>query len=172
MSIISEALKKVQEQRTNKSEDAPPKIIQGIQIPPEKKAPEPEKLKVNKAMIVLAIVLCAALAGFFIINSYRRLSSPRPTNIVIPEDSRAQAALEPLKAAPQKKSIFSARKTVSRRKLPVLSGIMYTPSNPSAILNGRAVYEGEVVNGATILRILPDRVKISSGGVNYELRMD
>lgn len=40
----------------------------------------------------------------------------------------------------------------------VVSGVVYTSFLPSAIVNGRVVYEGDEINGIRVARIEPDRV--------------
>ncbi len=45
---------------------------------------------------------------------------------------------------------------------PVIKGIVYTVDNPSAIIDGRIVYEGDNVSNATI-------VKINKGSVEFEM---
>ncbi|MBD3425957.1 MAG: hypothetical protein GF409_01845 [Candidatus Omnitrophica bacterium] len=55
--------------------------------------------------------------------------------------------------------------------LPQISGIMYSPSAPQAIIGGVLVTEGETVNGYTIIRIEPSVVIISSQDKEYELHM-
>ncbi|MFC1548530.1 hypothetical protein ACFL5E_01070 [Candidatus Omnitrophota bacterium] len=55
--------------------------------------------------------------------------------------------------------------------LPIVSGIMYSPVNPQAIVNGVMVSKGDVVNGFTIREINPSTVTVSYGEKQYELRL-
>ena len=61
--------------------------------------------------------------------------------------------------------------TSSQTQLPDLSGIMYSKSNPKAILNGVVFSEGETVDGYTLSRILPDSVLLKFKGKNEELEL-
>jgi cytoskeletal protein RodZ len=45
-----------------------------------------------------------------------------------------------------------------------LNGIIYTPTLPSAIVNGAIVHVGDSVDGATILSITPKRVNLQING--------
>ncbi|MBU1783979.1 MAG: hypothetical protein KKG95_01365 [Candidatus Omnitrophica bacterium] len=60
---------------------------------------------------------------------------------------------------------------VIQKTPPALGGIMYSPSKPQAILNGRIVEKGDAVGEFTVDNILPDVVKISSGEDKFDLRM-
>jgi hypothetical protein len=55
--------------------------------------------------------------------------------------------------------------------LPALTGIMYTQTNPQAILGGEFVSEGSKVGGFTVKKILPDRVKVIYEKQEYEIRL-
>ena len=65
---------------------------------------------------------------------------------------------------------FSAVHVIPK-KPPTLDGIMYSPSRPQAILNGRIISNGDTVGEFTVDEILPDMVKVSSGGDKFDLRM-
>ena len=53
-----------------------------------------------------------------------------------------------------------------------LNGIIYTLARPSAILNGRTVYVGDELNGATVIRISQNQVTLQINGLHktYDLR--
>ncbi|MGB2598833.1 MAG: hypothetical protein WBD04_03635 [Candidatus Omnitrophota bacterium] len=57
------------------------------------------------------------------------------------------------------------------RQLPTLSGIMYAPTNPQAILDGDLYTEGETVRGFKVQKILPNKVKLTADDKEYELRL-
>jgi hypothetical protein len=76
--------------------------------------------------------------------------------------SQPVATNQPPTAAPQEKAAPEFR----------LSGIIYSPERPSAIVNHRTVSLGERVNGATVLYIGPNSVTLLINGQSktYELR--
>lgn len=45
-----------------------------------------------------------------------------------------------------------------------LQGIIYKPSDPSAIFNGRTVYTGETIEEVRVVRIERDNVLMELGG--------
>ncbi len=57
------------------------------------------------------------------------------------------------------------------RDLPRVSGIMYSATNPQAIINGSMARKGSKVSGFTVTDILPDRVTVKFGEKEYELRV-
>lgn len=59
----------------------------------------------------------------------------------------------------------------SGKDLPELNGIMYSSVNPQVILNGIVVFEGEKLGLYTVMKISPDRVKLSSGDEEFELKL-
>lgn len=52
-----------------------------------------------------------------------------------------------------------------------LSGILYDQQKPLAIINERIVGEGSLINGAKLLRISPNSVKLSLKGKQFSLRV-
>lgn len=56
-------------------------------------------------------------------------------------------------------------------RMPSLSGIMYSPDSPKAIINGVLTSEGEEIDGYTVKQILPDRIILSSDQGDFELRL-
>ena len=52
-----------------------------------------------------------------------------------------------------------------------LSGIVWDPRNPVAIINGEMKHVGEVVNGKTILEIKEDRVLLGEGKARYTVTL-
>ena len=61
--------------------------------------------------------------------------------------------------------------SVRGNSLPVLNGVMYSPTNPQAIINGKLVSEGDKVGKFTLIKIYPSSVKVSSLGEEFELQL-
>ena len=100
------------------------------------------------------------------------------TTAALKEPDRAAAYPSQTPAAQDKLSKISADSETSEKiiedlseNLPVLTGIMYSPFSPQAVINGRMVAEGEAIAGFSILNILPDRVKIASGNEEFDLKI-
>jgi len=84
-----------------------------------------------------------------------------PDNIVPPESQPASPGKPPSASAGP----------ISLADLPLLSGIMYSPANPRAVINGTMVSEGDQVNDFTILKILPGKVKMSFRDKEIDLKL-
>ncbi|HUT29487.1 MAG TPA: thioredoxin fold domain-containing protein [Sedimentisphaerales bacterium] len=48
-----------------------------------------------------------------------------------------------------------------------LSGILYAEDKPSALVNGKIAYEGDVIEGVKVVQILKDKVEFESSGVRW-----
>ena len=46
----------------------------------------------------------------------------------------------------------------------VVTGIMYNPENPCAIIGGEVVHEGETIGGYRVIKIHRDRVELEKNG--------
>jgi type II secretory pathway component PulC len=49
----------------------------------------------------------------------------------------------------------------------VVKGIVYSEDNPCAVVGDRIVSKGDVVDGATVVKINPDSVEFSAGDKNW-----
>jgi HD-like signal output (HDOD) protein/CheY-like chemotaxis protein len=117
-----------------------------------------------------------------------------PAPAAVPEAALAMAAAEEATAATAQSSVTASEPEISLTEpeptpaLPVsqatptnaappssalkeqtppdfrLNGIIYTVHRPSAIVNGRTVYVGDWVNGATVISIGPDTVTLEFNG--------
>jgi hypothetical protein len=54
----------------------------------------------------------------------------------------------------------------------ILTGIIWDPRNPQALINGEVFGEGSFIGEFKIIKIYDDHVTISSGGDSLELRME
>ena len=53
----------------------------------------------------------------------------------------------------------------------LVTGIVYSADKPSAIVDRKIVYEGDVIYGATVVKIYKDKVKFSKKGKNWEQKV-
>ena len=187
MSIIAEALKKAQQKRSETSDISEILFKTPAESPDISPAclPEPRKtggdsrifiprISIPKIaslnpMIIIAIlslvILTGVAAGFLV----RAGSGPS-------YDPAAEKTLE-TPAAPAAKYYVSAAKpspsssSKKRTSLPIVSGIMYSPRNPQAIVNGMLASEGSTIDGFVLTKILPDTVRVKRGDSEYELKL-
>jgi hypothetical protein len=55
---------------------------------------------------------------------------------------------------------------------PVVKGIVYSEDNPCAVVGDRIVSEGEVVQGATVVKINPDSVEFAKGDESWTQKVE
>lgn len=53
----------------------------------------------------------------------------------------------------------------------LVTGIVYSADKPSAIVDRKMVHEGDVIHGATVVKIYRDSVKFSENGKNWEQKV-
>ncbi|MFC1631789.1 hypothetical protein ACFL1I_07700 [Candidatus Omnitrophota bacterium] len=145
MSIINDALKKA----GNNNSSFQPNLT-------ELKSRENDS---GKNWLIWAGVGLLSLVGILIvINSFK---GPAYTSVKQPGADNQQGARFNLRAvdfeAPLNNAGFQ------------LSGILYDPQNPMAIVNNRIVDEGAFIDGAQLLEIQPNFVKLSFRGQELTL---
>ena len=150
MSIIQEALKKVEkpnESRKEKREGSP--IFKE-----EIKKPIVEREAIGSKYVYYSItaVLLILLAGIVIRISY---SSPADAPLPI---KKAEPILPKIERREEKLTSVRRRENVGGF---VLNGIMYLIDGPRAIINDIIVGEGETVNGAKVKKIKKDSVLLN-----------
>jgi type II secretory pathway component PulC len=65
--------------------------------------------------------------------------------------------------------VFSCRALVSNEQVK-LTGILYS-DNPSAIVDGEIVKEGDMINGAKVIKIHRDKVEFEKDGEKWTKRV-
>ena len=65
----------------------------------------------------------------------------------------------------------TARATLVSNKEVSLTGILYAKENPSAIVDGKVVREGDVVDGVKVVKIEKDMVEFERSGTRWSQRM-
>lgn len=183
MSIISEALKKAQRARTV---TPGPSSTDAISDPPGETLTKGHPGFLSKSSFLRYPLIAAAAAvvmiTFLVIP---RFFEAPPAASAVQKNASVQGrggysiSDRVQKTSPAQtetyKSVFPAYRQTPVASYddtdPVLNGIMYLPTAPRAVINGRTVKEGDVVDGHTVTQILPDRVKLSSENGESELEL-
>ncbi len=179
MSIITEALKKAQEKRLKKDDPsemllkhplssimssstnmstAIPKIKSGLLIGMNK--------PVGAAIIILAVIVFGSLTGILLHTIGSRSDST--------QNKANQNTAQPVFYQNKNGSSKNAKTeliSMRGRSLPILSGVMYSPVNPQAIVNGKMLSEGDNVGVFKLIKIYPASVKLSTGEEEFELKL-
>jgi len=66
---------------------------------------------------------------------------------------------------------FESKKELAREKLPEVTGIMFSPERSSAVINDILVFEDSNITGFSVIKIFPDRVKLSKNGKEFMLTL-
>lgn len=142
MSIISEALKKVE----NSSENRPQLLG----------PPEPGKKGIHRLVVFLLAALAIGI-GLFKTLTTRHTPTEQQSSFVIPIPEIRQAAFVP---AP-----------LEDEKLIQLTGIALMEGKNFAIINGDVFQEGDKVGGAKLVKITQDEVTIDREGSQTRLSL-
>lgn len=176
MSIISEALKKAEipspiipKYGPEKSGDKKETKSRGIKKPLNK------KWVFAASAAVISIIVSAYFISYYFLNK----------KVIV---NKAEAAKEPLAApsAPSEKAqaeVVKKEKPLAASAMPLLltidevdkainlTGIMYTPKKPLAVINGDIWGESERVGKFQILEIREDFIKVGSGNQTFIVRL-
>ncbi len=161
MSIISEALKKVQEARKSEKKTA-------FSLP-EPQGPIPIQAY---AGIVIAIIVIAVVAAY----ALRRPSAPNLAAKAAPQviPSHQEVVYTPAEQVKvEEKSPPSPPQVASAAAPPelILNGIMCSEDRRYAIINNGITLEGDVVGGAKVEKIEPNKVFLKYSGGDIVLKL-
>lgn len=155
MSIINDALKKVAQKKVSEPV--------GWVSPPQPR-PEAEmkaRPKLNKRLAILGI-LCLIVPGLFLSFILIRKSSVGRKEAVLVEPEVEGSAL---------KEVRSREAIVEEAIVPekgpsslLLTGIIYGFGEPCAFINNRIVEEGDIIEGAKVVKIREKEVELSFEG--------
>ena len=143
MSIINDALKKANRVGVNIRTDA-------------------ERTSTKKWLIWTGAGIVCLLGLFLAINSFKESREYVSLQEMMPETKASKSAFD-LRGI----DIESPLKVSDFR----LSGILYDNQKPMAIINNRIVEEGALVNGARLLEIQPNYVRLSLKGEELQLKI-
>lgn len=157
MSIINEALKKVEEENQKKSQPQAPKYEFQPTI-----APNIAQRKVTKKPISIFLVIILLFISAFVITKM-------PSFKLLKEKS-----VNPKLIAEKYSSIPNREATASTSSLNApfltLNGIIYDEEMPYAIVNNKVLRKGEIIEGASLVEIDKDFVKFVFKDKEFDLR--
>lgn len=180
MSIISDALKKAQNLRTEN-------IVVDDTFGKQHSASPPAPARTRKgpligilALLVFSGIVFGFIARIVIPNS--QTTAPAAGKDAIPplipaSDKAASPVRIAAEAIVSKLPNITGTLPPSKKQKPAgmpapdLNGIMYSPTKPQAIVNGEMVSEGETASGWTVEKIFRDHVLLSSGEEETELKL-
>jgi len=143
MSIIYDALKKVE---TSQTDDSKTKIDKGFK----------SKLKIY---LVVALMVCL---GLFVANIFYEWLIPKPLL-----NTTEPAALQTKEIPPA----FTPLETTGRQEKNkvsltgfTLNGVFFSGAEGYALINNRIVKKGDKIDGATVVQVLLDEVDLDFGG--------
>lgn len=124
---------------------------------------------------IIAIILCI---GAVISLVYAMTSRPKVKRKILPDSetiSPAAGIMPTKRQAAQTKFVSFGRNPFAPRgssiKNLILNGILWDKEKPLAIINNTTVSVGDKIDGNTIVDIKEDRVILSDGTSNIELKL-
>jgi hypothetical protein len=184
MSLINDALKRAKE---SQQKDTPPGM--SPLRPVETNQPEREFNLVLPVVITFLVVAALALIGLSLVGRAHKIPDEKlaAAPVVVPKPEVASivplvtnapapaalptnppAILIPIVAAVSAAPPVAATNPVVTNPPPPkplrLQGIAYDAAHPSAIIGGKAVYVGSLVDGMRVTAILPDSVTLAGNG--------
>jgi hypothetical protein len=130
----------------------------------------------QKAMVVLIPVLFVVLIFVFVrvfrgpsLKTANAQSSGGPTNIVVDSDNEIDWQMpEPYPTTLRDPMQFvSAAATTGGSGALIVKGILYSRDEPSAVVSGQVVYEGDEILGATVVKINESSVEFEMNGKKW-----
>jgi len=178
MSIISDALKKAQDRRTG---TIPRSESTGSHGPAAGHSPARKSIVIG----ILALLVISGLAfGVLARRGMQATVAAGPgtdKDAASPLSHSVKEAVSPVRTAAETLAArlpkiigtpaSSEEPKPAKMPAPELNGIMYSPTKPQAVVNGEMVSEGETAGGWTVEKIFPDRVLLSSGEEETELKL-
>jgi hypothetical protein len=152
MSLINDALKRAKQAQQKKN---PPGA------PPPLRPFKPARKKCDLFLPVLILLLI--VTAFFFIGL--AIATHKVKNIVAASETATNQAVE-IVAAPKTPAqvIGPAAIAAQAPKPTTIQGIAYDPVRPWAIVSGKTVYVGDVVDGMRVLAITRDAVTLAGNG--------
>jgi hypothetical protein len=120
--------------------------------PPQKSRPSPTKKKASVPMSRVKLLFLVLVNVTLFAYAYYRWA---PESFWRPGKGLAGSAEN-----------ISALDFLTANKVKV-TGIMYYDKNPAALVSGRVVYEGDVVEGCRVVKISKDRVEFEKNGSRF-----
>lgn len=166
MSIINEALKKAS---GGKEKLYGAKEL-GVESQPKKKAQA--KKRINKRLIILAIFSLSVPA---LLLSFILLQNSSVRKKIEEVKYQPGTSTEELVSSTQIVEESDAQEAVILAGKPPslsLTGIIWGYGRPAALINNRIVKEGDLIEGAEVLEIRQNEVKLNFGGQELSLSLE
>jgi len=171
MSIIYDALKKVESKLNSDSNIAKPKT--------EKKSKHNTKKYLLFIVIACLGFVIASISFNLLMPSHKGLSKKDIKNsllqtdpiqgIMAPAENIADTANNPPPLAPRESPESSQSQKQTQSSLLVLNGVFFSQNQGYALINNRIVKEGDTIDGAIVERISLDGVDLNSAGLVIKL---
>ncbi len=165
MSTISDAMKKKRDEGDQPSPEAEgPRVVQ-VEVPKDHTL-----RNVFLGTVLAVIVLAGVVVGGYLLIQELRTRRGRTTEPDVGHTLSPGAVVEP----GQKPDVVEGPETTEPGEpaLPELQGIFADPIQPIALLNGRRLKLGGVVDGFTLVAIEEDRVVVEREGTRYEIVLE
>jgi len=165
MSIINDALKKAAKNK---------QVVYGKPIPVlsaiEEIKTDAQKF-ILRRWLVWATTGAVCLLGIVLVStSFKKpvnpISKDKTTSVKLETKSGVKAQGAPSASKDKKKLLFPVRHSDF-----ILSGILYDQEKPLAIINERIVSEGASINGAKLVEVKLNSVKLSLKGKEFILKL-
>lgn len=158
MSIITNALKKAHETKIEQTEkeNSPLNYLSSESFI-KMAVPGRNRTTIRNRIILFGSVI-GILIGLLFISLFLIPLSKKTITPAVP-DSKTK---EPTKISPAKKNAEHNF---------ILNGIMYSPVEPKAVINGILVSEGAKIDNVIVLKISPASVKLASDAASFELHL-
>lgn len=149
MSLVHEALQKAEREKQRKAGEHPAPAATPAAAPP----PAPRAMPVILPIALACMALLAVLATIWILTRHTPAPTPAPPPVTVIHPPPPEPTPLPAPVASADDPGFK------------LTGIMKDPDGKDcAVVNGRVVYEGQYVDGATVKKIERDRVTLDANG--------
>ncbi len=165
MSIITDALKKVENEKGSKTMSSKA-YVNKVMGPERKGTYQGKELKGNKtliaagSMVLLTIIILAVSNAFLIPKDLELAGRTELLEAEAYRDMRSEIELlESERVAARKELLSSFR----------LNGIVWDSNDSWAIINNRIVRPGDVLEGVTIVSIKPQKVVLSFKQEEFDL---
>ncbi|MFC1514642.1 hypothetical protein ACFL5X_01945 [Candidatus Omnitrophota bacterium] len=135
--------------------------------------------RINSKKLILPLVI--AVAAMVLLSWPRartgtalpagRQAMPAEQKIEVTQAPQSKITLPPARLAKEPRTLM-LRDPFSQQSQFKLSGIIYSPEKPMAIINSKTVSIGEIVNQATVAKIDADSVELSLNNKTLVLTLE
>jgi hypothetical protein len=158
MSKINDALKRAQDaDQKNKPSSVPP-------LPPAETRPQKPGANWLLPGAIFFLIIVAVL--LFSISAAMRLSKPNVAETLVAPTQAVVTAVAPKPLTVMTNPVASVAKTPKPVRV---QGIVYDPVHPWAIISGKTVYVGDLVDGMRVMAISREAITLVGNGQTNKL---